>query len=159
MILGYEGLWKRIFTALEMETDEVLEHLSQSRDVKRNRKVASQKTPTGKKRQRDREYTHNNERHTSKIHNLKTGKTYGERVALATAKKVVTKDTNASKCNPSGTILADWKCLYFYPLYCTTRGHKSMASDKCGVHGKSKEQLKVILMEIKAHAYYYIRLI
>ena len=57
MILGYEGLWKRIFAALEMEMDEALDHLLQSRDIKRNRKAAYQKTTTGKKRQRDGEYT------------------------------------------------------------------------------------------------------
>ena len=86
------------------------------------------------------------------MHNLKTGETYGAGVALATAKKVATKETSASERNPPGTILADWKRPYFHPLYCTTHGHKSMASDKYGVHGKSKEQLKVILVEIKAHA-------
>ena len=35
MILGYEGLRKRIFSALQMEMDEALDHYLQSCDEKR----------------------------------------------------------------------------------------------------------------------------
>ena len=152
MILGYEKLWIRIFDALKLEMDTALLHSLQSRDVKKNRKAATQKTTTGKKRRRDGEYTRNNKRHAAQMHDLKTGKTYGAGVALATAKKVATKETSAAERNPQGTRLEDWKCPYFHPLYCTVRGHKSMANDQCGVHGKSKEELKSILAIIKADA-------
>ena len=74
MIFGYEGLWKMIFSALQMEMDETLDHLLQRYDVKNNRKAVSQKTTTGKKQRRDGEYTKNNERHTSQMHDLKTRK-------------------------------------------------------------------------------------
>ena len=86
------------------------------------------------------------------MHGLKTGKTYGVGVALETVKKVATKQTSASERNLPVTKLVDWKCVHFHPLYCTIRDHKSRASDQCGAHGKSKEELKGILVEIKADA-------
>ena len=59
------------------------------------------------------------------------------------------KSSKLPKRNPPGTLIADWKYLYFHKnMYC--EGHKENQSVACFLNGKTKQEQYLVLKSIEA---------
>ena len=120
-----------------------------SRDVKKTKKRARQKSVKGKLKRRDGEFAKYAKGHKEQMDDLRTGKSYGAGVALSNAKKKQKIKHTAAERNPTGTAPECMRCPYHHPLFCTTLGHTSTAFHNCFAKHKTKEERKSILATIK----------
>ena len=90
------------------------------------------------------------EAHVSQLEEMKTGVLYETGVAVQATKKSVKK--YAVPRNPEGTLLKDWKCLYYHKDFCFFTGHKDCRSPKCSMRGKTKDERDAAVKEIEAQA-------
>ena len=149
MCVGYLELWTRIFNEVGLNMDNVFASSLRARDKKKYNKDTGQKSKKGKVRRRKDFMVKFGTMQQEQQADAKTGKTYGSGVALATAKKQATANLAAKTRNPEGTPKSQMKCSYHHPDYCTVLGHTTAGSKECGVHCKTGEERKQILVVLR----------
>ena len=106
--------WSKVFKIFNLETDPNLSRHLKKKDENKSKRQIVQGTKSYKAYRSSNHYDEYSEAHAYQLDETKTSAQYETGFAVKVAKKSLKA---APKCNPPGTLIGEWKYLYYHPNY------------------------------------------